>query len=399
MNKLFEKHHKKISAISLDFVRGIMNEIHWNARLIGIKGARGVGKTTLLLQYIKQHFADSGEALYVNLDDIWFSHNRLVELADNFVKQGGTHLFLDEVHKYEDWSREIKNIYDDYPELYIVFTGSALLEILDAKADLSRRAVVYHMQGLSFREFLNFTLNTDFRIFNLKEILQDHIQLSGEILQTIKPVKYFETYLQKGYYPFFNEVPELYHARIEEVLNMIIYIELPLLRNVDIHFATKLKQLLLIISESAPFIPNIKKISEKIGINRNTLISYLHYLEECGIILNLYRNKKGISRMQKPDKIFLENTNIAFSVNTSVPDRGNLRESFFYNQLKYRHHLTYPVDVDFMVDDTWFFEIGGKNKKYNQINELTEEKTFFGIDNIEYGHKNRIPLWLFGFLY
>ncbi|MFW5979054.1 MAG: ATP-binding protein [Bacteroidia bacterium] len=399
MNKLIEKHHKKLSSISLDFIRGIMDEIHWNARLIGIKGARGVGKTTLLLQYIKQHFTDSTEALYVNLDDIWFSHNRLVDLADNFVKRGGTHLFLDEVHKYTDWSQEVKNIYDDYPELHIVFTGSSLLEILDARADLSRRAVVYHMQGLSFREFLNFNLNTEFRVFKLEEIQHNHIQLSNEILKTIKPLKYFDTYLQKGYYPFFKEVPELYHARLEEILNMIIYIELPLLRHVDIHFATKLKQLLMVISESAPFIPNIKKISEKIGINRNTLISYLHYLEECGIILNLYRSNKGISRMQKPDKIFLENTNIAYTVNTAVPDVGNLRETFFFNQLKFQHNLTFPVEVDFMVDDTWFFEIGDKNKKQDQVIKLPREKTFLAVDNIEYGHKNQIPLWMFGFLY
>lgn len=399
MDKLIEKHHKKLSAISLDFVRGIMNEIHWSARLIGIKGARGVGKTTLLLQYIKQHFADSSEALYVNLDDIWFSQNRLVDLADNFVKQGGTNLFLDEVHKYPDWSREIKNIYDDYPELHIVFTGSSLLEILDARADLSRRAIVYHMQGLSFREFLNFTLNTDFKALKLEDIQQNHIQISNEILKTIKPLKYFDTYLQKGYYPFFKEVPELYHARLEEILNMIIYIELPLLRQVDIHFATKLKQLLLVISESAPFIPNIKKLSEKIGINRNTLISYLHYMEESGIILNLYRNNKGISRMQKPDKIFLENTNIAYTVNSSAPDTGNLRETFFFNQLKNQHHLTLPVEVDFMIDDTWYFEIGGKNKKNEQVKKLPQGRTFIAVDNIEYGHKNRIPLWMLGFLY
>ena len=399
MNKLFEKHSKKLASTSLYFVRGIMNQINWNARLIGIRGARGVGKTTLLLQYIKKYLPNSSEALYANLDDIWFSENNLVDLVDDFVKQGGRYLFLDEVHKYNDWSKEIKNIYDDHPELYIVFTGSSLLEILDARADLSRRAVIYQMQGLSFREFLNFSLHTNLRIFSFEEILSNHIQLSEEVLDTIKPLKYFGAYLQKGYYPFFKEVPELYHSRLEEILNMIIYIELPLLRGVDIHFSSKLKQLLLIISESAPFIPNINKLSEKIKINRNTLISYLRFLEEAGIILRLYRKSKGISRMQKPDKIFLENTNIAFAVNTSSPNAGNLRETFFFNQLKYQHYLTFPKTADFMVDDSWFIEVGGKNKTGEQINHLSKNKAFLAIDNIEYGYMNHIPLWMFGFLY
>ena len=399
MVTLFEKHFRKIGAVSLHFTRSMMDEINWDARLIGIKGARGVGKTTLLLQYIKKNLQDNTEALYVNLDDIWFSRSKLVDLADGFTKRGGRYLFLDEVHKYPDWSREIKNIYDDYPDLKIVFTGSSMLEILNAKADLSRRAIVYHMQGLSFREFLNFKLGTAFHKYTLNEILGKHAQHADEVLKATKPIKYFNEYLQNGYYPFFKEVPSLYHMRVEEILNMIIYIELPLLRNVEIHYAQKFKKLLQVISESAPFVPNINKLSQKIQINRNTLIAYLRYLEESGIILSLYQNNKGISKLQKPDKLYLENTNIAFAINSSKPETGNLRETFFLNQLKHQHHVTFPKTTDFMVNETWYFEIGGKHKSTKQIEQLPVNKSFLVLDNIEYGYKNRVPLWLFGFLY
>lgn len=399
MDILFEKQKKKLAYTSLNFVRSLMGRIEWQARLIGIKGARGTGKTTLLLQYIKKNLRTSGNYLYVSLDDIWFSENKLVALADDFVKQGGRHLFLDEVHKYPNWSQEIKNIYDDYPELQVVFTGSSLLEILNARADLSRRAITYKLQGLSFREYLNFLHGGNFNAYPLNEILRQHGRVSDEILAAVRPLQHFRNYLKEGYYPFIKEIPSLYHARLEEVLNMIIEIELPLLRGVDITYAPKLRQLLLVISESAPFVPNISKLSERIGINRNTLVSYLHYLQEAGIILNLYKETQGISRLQKPDKVFLENTNIAYTVNASPPDMGNMRETFFANQLGYQHTITFPEKGDFLIDGNLLFETGGKNKTGKQTHYWPADKAFTAADGIEYGHGNRIPLWLFGFLY
>ncbi|MDR0983106.1 MAG: AAA family ATPase, partial [Culturomica sp.] len=233
METLIESSQKKIARTKLDFVRSCLDEFDWDSQLIGIRGARGIGKTTLLLQYIKRNLAaEVDSALYVSSDNIWFSDNRLLSLAESFAKRGGKYLFLDEVHKYPDWSVELKNIYDDFPELKIVFTGSSLLEILNARADLSRRAIMYEMQGLSFREFLNFDLGTDFPILSLDDILKNHYEIAQEILQKVKPLQYFEKYLQKGYYPFFKESPKLYHTKIEEIVNMILEVEMPLLRNV-----------------------------------------------------------------------------------------------------------------------------------------------------------------------
>ena len=401
MNLLIEKFRRRLNKISLDFIRSIMYEINWDARLIGIRGARGVGKTTLLLQYIKKNLPMDHTVLYVSLDNIWFSENRLSVLADQFVKQGGKYLFLDEVHKYRDWSVELKNIYDDYPDLQIVFTGSSLLELLQARADLSRRAVVYSMQGLSFREYLNFEAKHSFEPASLESVLDGHPELTQEIVSECRPLEYFHRYLKTGYYPFYKEVPDLYYSRIEEILNLIFEIELTQLRGVDMAYVPKLKQLLLVIAESAPFIPNISRLSERIGINRVTLLTYLRYLEDAGVIHSLFKDAKGISRLQKPDKIFLENTNISYAISYGdhQVNRGNLRETFFVNQLSQSHRVTYPKKMDFLVNDSILFEVGGINKETATNVSGESYPIYFALDDIEYGHRNQIPLWLFGFLY
>ena len=399
MEKLFEKFYKKLNYISLDFIRSIYYNINWDARLIGIKGARGVGKTTILLQYIKKNLELNSQVLYVSLDNIWFSNNSLVDMTDDFVKRGGKYLFLDEVHKYKNWSVELKNIYDDHPDLKIVFTGSSLLEILNARVDLSRRAIVYSMQGLSFREYLNFTLNTDFQSLSVSDIIKNHLDISKDILKHVKPLQYFSNYLKEGYYPFFKEVPELYHMRIEEIINMIIQIELPLIRGINIAYTSKLKQLLIIIAESAPFIPNISKLSERIIINRNTLITYLNNLSDARIINIFYRDSSGISRLQKPDKIFLENSNLAYAIHPGLVGIGNARETFFANQLSNNHSVNIPKQGDFLIDNKLLFEVGGKNKGSKQIRKNNYKEIFIAADEIEYGYGNKIPLWLFGFLY
>jgi hypothetical protein len=398
MEQITEKFLRKLDAVPMEFVRGKMSEINWQQRLIGIKGARGVGKTTLVLQYIKLKLSDQlPAALYASLDNIWFSENRLSEMADYFVKRGGRYLFLDEVHKYPNWSTELKNIYDDYPGLKIVFTGSSMLEILNARADLSRRAIVYSMQGLSFREYLNMTGGTGFRVLGLEEILENHTTLAGEILKKTKPLQHFSRYLQTGYYPFFTEQTDLYPVRLEEVINMILEIELPMLRNVDLAYINKIKQLLRIISQSAPFVPNITKLSERIGINRQTLLNYLFNLKDAQLIHTVYKDAAGITRLQKPDKIFLENTNLMHTLGSSAVDKGNCRETFFANQLKYKHKIEIPDKADFLIDGKLLFEIGGKQKSRKQVRDIPH--VFVAADDIEYGFDRTIPLWLFGFLY
>lgn len=397
MKELQEKFIRKIDATPMNFTRSLMETIRWDARLIGIKGARGVGKTTLILQYIKKNLPIDASSLYVSLDNIWFANNTISSLVDQFVKQGGKFLFLDEVHKYDNWSQELKNIYDDYPDLKIVFTASSLLEILNARADLSRRAIVYSMQGLSYREYLNLKLGLQLPSYSLTAILEDHLVISREINKHIKPLQYFSEYLQQGYFPFFQEVPELYFQRIEEVINLILEIELPLLRKVEIAYVSKLKKLLQIISESVPFVPNVTKLSERIGVNRNTFVSYLYFLEEAHITRNLYKDAKGITQLQKPSKIFLENTNLQYALAPKQANIGNIRETFFLNQLSVKHILEYIEETDFLVDHLYQFEVGGKSKNKHQI--WNQDNSYLVVDDVEYGMGNTIPLWLFGFLY
>lgn len=398
MEHLFEKYIRKTSLVDTSFVRGMIDKLKTNARMIGIKGSRGVGKTTLLLQYIKLLLQnDINSSLYVSLDDLWFSENRLTGLVDAFAKRGGKFLFLDEVHKYPNWSLELKNIYDDFPGLKIFFTGSSLLEMHNSRADLSRRAIVYNMQGMSFREYLALETGYHFDTFSLEDILSNHETLSREIVSKIKPLQYFPLYLQKGFYPFYLEGQDFYYHRLEEIINMILETELPQLRNLNTAYIIKIKQLLLVISESSPFVPNISKLSNRIGINRETLNSYLHYLGESNLIFSAYKNARGISALQKPDKIYLENSNLMYALNYKNVNIGNVRETFFVNQLKNKYLIEISKKTDFIVEGHFSFEIGGKNKPLSQTTDIPN--AYIASDNIEYGYGNKIPLWLFGFLY
>lgn len=398
MENLVRIYRKKIQRIDTSFVRSLSNDINWNARLIGIKGARGVGKTTLLLQYMKLNFSQNlEESLYVSLDSISFKERTLVGLADDFIRNGGKYLFLDEVHKYANWAQELKNIYDDHPDLKVVFTGSSLLEILNSRADLSRRAIIYHMQGLSFREYLEMETGEKFDILSLETILENHLELASVINSKVKPFRYFANYLRQGYYPFYTEEPDLYEQRLEEVINMMLEIELPLLRGVAIGLVPKIKQLLSIISESVPFVPNVANLSQKMGLHRATLMTYLHYLEEVGLTINLQKEAKGSVKLQKPSKVYLENSNLMYALSPSNTNIGNARETFFANQVGYKNRLDYHEKTDFLVNNMYSFEIGGKDKSQKQIAGI--ENAYVVADDIEYGFQNKIPLWLFGFLY
>lgn len=396
MDQLVELYRRLLSRVDLSFERSLGSGIRWEHRMIGIMGSRGVGKTTLVLQYLKKKFASrENRALYVSLDHLWFASNSVLDLADHFCKAGGELLVLDEVHKYLNWSQELKNIFDFYPDLKVVFTGSSLLEILNSRADLSRRALVYQLSGMSFREFLQLETGQIFRSVGLEELLENHESIASEIIAHLKPLQYFPEYLRKGYYPFYRQFEDLYDHQLRSVINLILEIELPQLRKFDIAYVSKIKQLLGIISDSVPFIPNVSKLSEKIGINRTTLLTYFHYLAESKVTANLYSENQGISLLQKPEKLYLENTNLAYALGKNV-NEGNLRETFFLNQVSNGHQVNLPQKGDFLVNRRWLFEVGGKSKP---LKGPGEQDFFVAADGIELGYQNKIPLWLFGFFY
>jgi hypothetical protein len=396
MNILQEISDKLKAAVKTDFVRKIMDNLDEPDRLIGIKGSRGVGKTTLLLQYLKLRLNDKN-ALYISLDDLYFTENTFLDTADTFVKNGGTHILVDEVHHYENWAKELKNAYDRYPELKIIFTGSSMLRMESSRGDLSRRAVIYSMQGLSLREYILYTEKVEFPVFTLAQVLEDHRNLAETVWTRIKPIRKFNEYLQFGYFPFASENVNTYHLRLKEIVNVVLEADLPYMAEIDYSKIDKIKQLLYIISRSVPFKPNIIKLAERTGIARNTLKNYLHYLEEAGLIHLLYSSARGISMLTKPEKIYLSNPNLLFALGSSLADKGNLRETFLINQLSAGHTLHYPKQGDFIVDEKYLFEVGGKNKSPDQIRGI--KNAYLVLDEIESGTGNIIPLWLFGFLY
>lgn len=397
MEVLIKKHLNLLTQTELGFERYLLNTLPWEQRLLGVKGGRGVGKTTLLLQYIKKQYGVSNTALYVSLDDLYFTEHLLSDVVEKFVNKGGEHLFVDEVHKYPNWSVELKNIYDNYPQLKVAFTGSSLLEILNARADLSRRALVFELQGLSFREYLKFRHQIDFPSIELENLLENHTQIALEMNEKFKPLAYFEDYLKVGYYPFYQANSIFYYKQLQEIINMILEIELPLLRKTEVSMLFKIKQLLYVVSQSVPFKPNVSALANKIQVTRKTVMDTLIYLSDAGILNRLYKDQFGVSSLQKPEKIYLENTNFIYALGNENPNIGNVRETFFLNQLQQQHRVSYPERADFVVNEKYIFEIGGKSKDKSQIVGL--ENAFVVQDNLAFGVENTIPLWLFGMLY
>lgn len=397
METLNIKFLKKLEFTSMQYVRDFITTIDWDNRLIGIKGARGAGKTTLLLQQIKTRHNDFSKVLYVSLDDLFFHKKTLYDLASEFEKNGGKFLYLDEVHRYKNWSGELKNIYDDFPEIQLVFTGSSILHLSQFKADLSRRAVMYELRGLSFREYLGLTQNLIFETLTLNEILLDHEKIALKILSKIKPIGPFKSYLKSGYYPYFLENENFYSQKLSETINLAMETDLPAVFEISYPSIDKLKTLLVVLAESVPFKPNISKLSGQVGVTRNSIVEFLHYLEDLRIISMLHRKTKGITRMQKPDKIYLYHPNLYYSLTPETANTGSVRESFFINQVSESHKVNYSDIGDFVVEGKYLFETGGANKKNHQITGIKD--SFVVADNIEIGYKNKIPLWLFGFLY
>jgi len=397
MEKLFETSSLKLRSIKIDFERYLAVKIDWKDRLIAIMGARGCGKTTLLLQYIKRNYPQSEDALYISLDDIYFTTNRLIDVIDDFVKQGGRYLFIDEVHKYTGWSREIKNAYDTYADLKIVFTGSSMLQVHKSEGDLSRRAVVYEMLGLSFREYLIMNSGKEFPVLTVMDIINNHVSLSKKIATEIKPLMEFKNYLKHGYYPYFLENKSTYLQRLSATVNLVLELDLPSVERIDYSTIHKLKKLLYIIATSVPFKPNIEKLSQQTNATRGSVLLYLDYLRKAQLIGLLKSPKAGDGYMNKPEKIYLNNTNLMYALEHEQPSIGTVRETFFMNQLQAESKVHYTEKGDFLIDKNKVFEIGGKNKTFDQIKDL--KNSFIAADGIETGFKNKIPLWLFGFLY
>ncbi|NDV58903.1 ATP-binding protein [Bacteroides sp. 519] len=397
MDSLIGHYNRLLNAVNTTYHRYLYNEINWNNRLIAITGARGTGKTTMLLQYIKKNFPDRSKAIYISLDNIWFTKNSLSDLVNQFQAYGGTHLFLDEVHRYPTWSIEIKNIYDSYPDLHVVFTGSSILEIYKSNADLSRRAISYHLCGLSFREFLAFENILNIEPLPLNDILQKHQTIAGDITSKIKILPEYKKYIQYGYYPFYKEGVKDYPLRLQNIINTILENDLPAVEKVEYVTIQKIKKMLMIVSSLVPFSPNITKLSTEIEANRANTLRYLGYLEKAGLIISYLSPQKGMSSMNKPNKIYLDNTNLLYALSESNVNQGNIRETFFANQMRVLHKLNTSNQGDFVADDIFTFEIGGVNKNFNQIKDLSN--SFVAIDDIETGFGNRIPLWMFGLLY
>jgi len=396
MRSLFELSEKAVELAGTAYVREQIEWLHQNERLIGIKGSRGAGKTTLLLQFAKL-FLLNEPYIYISLDNLYFTENKLVDFADEFVKNGGKILLIDEVHHYPAWSAELKNVYDNFPGLKVIYTGSSLIHLIRARADLSRRSVTYTLPGLSLREYINITEDKDFPVCRLDDIIVSHNALAKRIWSDIKPIKKYNEYLEAGYYPFFLENPENYRRKLLEVILQVLESDIPLTTGMNVNNINKIKQLLYVISESSPFKPNIEKLSERIGIARNTLKEYIYYLGEALVLNLLTQSGKGISRLSKPEKIFLHHPNLMFALAGSFSDTGTLRETFFVNQVSFNHTVNHSRQGDFLVDNRFIFETGGKNKTVKQIKGL--ENAFLALDNIESGYLNEIPLWLFGFLY
>lgn len=397
MELLIQKSLSKLNDIQTVFKRYLYHEIDFSDRLIAISGARGTGKTTIILQYLKEKDLPLEEKLYISLDDVYFANNRLVDLVRSFVLTGGKLIAIDEVHKYPSWSKEIKNIYDDYPELQVIFTSSSILQITKGQADLSRRVVIYELVELSLREYCKFNYDIDLTPLSLKSVLEDHGGIAVEICSRIKPVKLYKEYLEYGAYPFFKENIRNYHLRLESVIQTIIETDIPAVFNINYQSTRNLKKLLYIISSSVPFTPNVADLSRETSIARDTLLKYLELLEKAKLIMLLKSRSKGLKSLAKPDKIYLGNSNLMYALSGKQVNIETARETFFMNQIRHLYEVNFPDQADFLVDGRFLFELGGKSKSGRQIKNTTE--SYIVSDDIETGFKNKIPLYLFGMLY
>lgn len=389
MEKLYEFFYRKLKNTPTEFLRYKYNQIKWESRAFGLVGPRGVGKSTMLLQYIKQNL-DAKDTLYVSADNLYFAENKLVDLADRFVKMGGRHLFIDEIHKYEGWSRELKQIYDSYDDLQIVISGSSILDIYKGMADLSRRMPIYEMQGLSFREYLRLFHGIDVPVYCMEDILTH----KATIREIEHPLPFFHDYLKRGYYPFGRD--EEFEMELMQVINQTMEVDIPMHMKANISVGKKLKSLIMTISKSVPFKPVMQRLADATGISRNDIPDYLIYMERAGMISQLRNTTGGLRGLGKVEKLYLDNTNLIYVLAPEHADVGNVRETFFMNQTRVHNDVRNSDISDFEIDDK-VFEIGGRKKGQKQIESANNG--YVVKDDIESGYANVIPLWTFGLNY
>ncbi len=392
MEYFFDSHKILVDASSDLINRELYDEIDWSHRLIGIKGFRGVGKTTFLLSFIRKNFSNTRDCLYVNLNDFYFAKRRIFSFADEFYKRGGKVLVLDQIHKYEEWSKDLRQCYDELPGLKIVFSSSPVLRIIEGNNDLKDIAKMYHLEGLSFREFLNFKTGEEFPKLSLTDILSHHREIVPDIINKVRPLAYFPEYLKSGFYPYFIKNPEFYTETLLRHVNLALEIDVTYLNQIDLKYLPKLRKLLQLIGGQMPFSPNVSKISAEIEISRATVLNYLRYLKNARLINLLFQNGTN-GQLQKPDQVFLHNTNLLHIVAPDNINNRNMRMTFFYNQVGYQHKVTSSAGFDFKVDDNYEFCVGGKYTRAEGENQ------FAAADMIEIGETKVIPLWLLGFLY
>ena len=390
MNALYEYQQLILSQINTSFLRYKYYELDWNRRVFGIVGPRGVGKTTMVLQYIKQNLSLQ-DSLYITLDHIYFSTHTLIDVADKFYKEGGKHLIIDEVHKALNWSVQLKQIIDSYPNMQIIFTGSSVLDIYRGVADLSRRAPIYDMQGLSFREYLVLYHGIQAPTLNLDDLINQRVTLPN----IEHPLPLFKDYLKRGYYPF-ERIASDFSTNLMQVINRTMETDIPLYANINISVARKLQNLLVVIAESVPFKPNYKKLAEITSISRNDIADYIYYMERAGMLMSLHDTTQGIRSIGKSHKLYVDNTNLMYVLSPENIDKGNLRETFFLNQMRVKYPVIASQKADFEIGN-YVFEVGGKNKNQKQLDN--NPNGYIVKDDIEFGYRNVIPLWAFGLTY
>lgn len=404
MEDLFEISNRLINNTSNTFQRSMYNLIDWNQSLIEIRGSRGVGKTTLMLQKAKDVKSKGLTTLYVSLDLPYFFKASLFDFVNEFVKYGGEYLFIDEIHRYpsknkgSDWSLELKNIVDSFPSIKIVYSGSSILHLFQGNGDLSRRKASYLLKGLSFREYLALNKIIELDSINFTELVEKHSTYAENISQQIKPLLHFKNYLKIGYYPFYSDNEIIYFSQLQNIINLIIDTDLSYLTSISSNAKEQLKRLLGAISTTVPYVPNMKNLASMIDVtDQRTLLKYLQLLEEAQILQLVSSDAKGNKQLQKPEKILIQNTNLMYALGMNNTDVGTQRETFFYNQISTTEEIVYSGKADFLVNDTYLFEVGGKNKGKRQIRG--ENNAYIVSDEIEIGFGNKIPLWLFGMIY
>ena len=388
---------KRMQTAPQAFKRYLFERIDWRDRLLMVKGARGTGKTTLMLQRMRDELPDPARALYVSLDHLWFSDHSLYDVAEYHCLHGGTHLFVDEVHYHREWQQLLKNLYDDFPELSIVYTGSSLLKLETSGADLSRRQASYTLAGLSFREYLAFEGACEIDAVPLDELLANHSEIAADVSRKVKVLPYYYDYLERGYYPFYKEVYGGYGQRVEATINQVLENDYPSIEDVSFATIRKIKKMLVILAASAPQTPNMSALYRELETDRNQGLKMLGVLERAELLNLLSSKSETLKNMSRPDKIYCDNPNIMAAL-VERPDKGCMRETFFANQLKAAGHaLAYPSAGDFLVDGAHLFEVGGRRKSFEQIKDLPD--SYLAVDDLEIGYGNRIPLWMFGLLY